>query len=71
MLLRVKSRLGFTGVLEALGVTRGSLHNYLSGVMWVLDCAVEKALRYLGERGFYEIVQDVGKTATRVSDIPL
>ena len=61
VLLRVKNKLGFTKALEALGIARGSLHNYLSGARRVPDEVVERAFRYLDEREFYEIVQGVDR----------
>jgi len=61
ILLRVKEKLGFTKILEALGIAKGSLHNYLHGVRRIPDKIVEKTLRYLDEREFYEIVQGVDR----------
>jgi hypothetical protein len=37
ILERVKSELGFNKTLEALGITRGSLYNYLNGVRRIPD----------------------------------
>jgi intergrase/recombinase len=56
ILQRVKDRLGFNGAIEALGIAKGSLHNYLNGVRRVPDEVVSKALRYLDEKDFNEIV---------------
>jgi intergrase/recombinase len=56
---RVKSKLGFGKTLEALGIARGSLHNYLNGLRKVPDNVVYKALQYLEEREFNEMVQGV------------
>ena len=61
ILLRVKSKLGFTRALKVLGVARGSLHNYLTGARRVPDYVVENALRYLDEREFNEIVRGLDK----------
>jgi len=47
--LRVKNKLSFTKVLEALGVARGSLHSYLS------------RLSNTSMREFYEIMQGVNR----------
>jgi hypothetical protein len=58
---RVKRKLGFTRALEALGISRGSLHNYLHGVRRVPDEVVYKALQYLEEREFNKIVQGVDR----------
>jgi len=60
-LLRVKNKLSFTKALEALGIARGSLHNYLGGARQVPGEIVERALKYLDEREFYEIVQCVDR----------
>jgi len=37
ILERVKSKLGFNKTLEALGITRSSLYNYLNGVRRIPD----------------------------------
>jgi len=50
ILLRVKSKLGFTRILEALGVSKGSLYNYVQGVRSVSDNVVLRALQYLDEK---------------------
>jgi len=59
ILERVKRKLGFTKTLEVLGIVRGSLHNYLHGFRTVPDNVVYKALQYLEEGEFNEIVQYV------------
>jgi len=56
ILERVKGKLGFKGVLEALGIARGSLYNYLHGIRRVPDEVISKALQYIDEREFNEIV---------------
>jgi intergrase/recombinase len=56
ILQRVKDRLGFNGAIEALGIARGSMHNYLNGVRRIPDEVVSKALRYIDEKDFNEIV---------------
>ena len=61
ILLRVKEKLGFTKALEALGIAKSSLHNYLHGVRRIPDDIVEKALRYLDEGEFNEVVQGVDR----------
>ncbi len=61
ILERVKKKLGFEKTLRALGITRGSLHNYLHGVRRVPDEVVYRALQYLEEREFNEIVQGVDR----------
>ena len=48
ILERVK-KLGFTKTLEVLGIAKGSLHKYLSGVRRIPDNVVYRALQYLKE----------------------
>jgi transcriptional regulator with XRE-family HTH domain len=45
ILERVKKKLRFEKTLRALGIARGSLHNYLHGFRTVPDSVVYKALR--------------------------
>jgi transcriptional regulator with XRE-family HTH domain len=54
---RVKDKLGYSGALEALGIARGSLSNYLHGIRRVPDDVIRKALQYLDEPEFNRIVQ--------------
>jgi intergrase/recombinase len=54
---RVKDKLGYGGALEALGIARGSLFNYLHGIRRVPDDVVRRALQYLDESEFNRIVQ--------------
>jgi intergrase/recombinase len=54
---RVKDKLGYGGALEALGIARGSLFNYLHGIRRVPDDVIRKALHYLDEPEFNRIVQ--------------
>jgi len=61
ILERVKKKLGFEKTLRALGIARGSLHNYLHGVRRVPDSVVYKALQYLEEAEFNEIVQGIDR----------
>jgi len=61
ILERVKKKLGFEKTLRALGIARGSLHNYLHGVRRVPDNVVYKALQYLEEAEFNEIVQGIDR----------
>jgi hypothetical protein len=61
ILERVKGKLGFEKTLRALGIVRGSLYNYLHGVRRVPDNVVYKALQYLGEAEFNEIVQGIDR----------
>jgi intergrase/recombinase len=61
ILERVKRKLGFEKTLRALGIARGSLHNYLHGLRTVPDNVVYRALQYLEEQEFNEIVQGVDR----------
>jgi len=61
ILSKVKEKLGFTKALEALGVAKSSLYNYLHGYRRIPNKVVENALRYLDEREFNEIVQGVDR----------
>jgi intergrase/recombinase len=61
ILERVKGKLGFTEALEALGIARGSLHNYLHGLRRVPDEVVRRALQHLEEREFNEVVQGLDR----------
>jgi Uncharacterized protein conserved in archaea len=61
ILERVKRRLGFTKTLEVLNIAKGSLHNYLQGIRKIPGKVVEKALRYLDEKEFNEIVQGIDR----------
>jgi intergrase/recombinase len=61
ILRRVKDKLGFNRVLEALGIARGSLHNYLHGVRRVPDDVVSRALQYLDEGEFNDVVHSLDR----------
>jgi hypothetical protein len=61
ILERVKHKLGFTKTLEALGIAKGSLYNYLHGVRRVPDNVVYRALQHLGESEFNEIVKGLDR----------
>jgi intergrase/recombinase len=58
---RVKKKLGFEKAPRALGIARGSLHNYLHGVRTVPGNVVYRALQYLEEQEFNEIVQGIDR----------
>ncbi|MFZ8782648.1 MAG: hypothetical protein ACO2OR_01490 [Desulfurococcaceae archaeon] len=58
---RVKRKLGFEKTPRALGIARGSLYNYLHGVRTVPDNVVYRALQYLEEQEFNEIVQGIDR----------
>ena len=64
ILERVKSKLRFNRTLEVLGISRGSLHNYLHGLRRVPDDVIYRALRYLEEWEFNEVVRGVDMLRT-------
>jgi hypothetical protein len=59
VLEKVKEKLGYNKTVEVLGISKGSLHNYLHGVRSIPDEVVQKALQYLTESEFREIVQGI------------
>jgi hypothetical protein len=61
ILERVKRKLGFTRALEAFGISRGSLYNYLHGLRRIPDEVVYRALQHLEEGEFNEIVKGVDR----------
>jgi len=61
ILERVKEKLGFTRALEVLDISKGAMHNYLHGIRRVPDEVVYKALQFLEEREFNEIVRGVDR----------
>jgi intergrase/recombinase len=61
ILEKVKRKLGYTKTLEVLGIARGSLHNYLQGIRRAPDNVVYKALQYLEEGEFNEIVKGIDR----------
>jgi len=61
ILERVKRKLGFEKTIRALGISRGSLYNYLHGFRTVPDNVVYRAFQYLEEGEFNEIVQGVDR----------
>jgi len=61
ILERVKQRLGFTRALEALGISKGAMYNYLHGLRRVPDEVVYRALQHLEESEFNEIVKGVDR----------
>jgi intergrase/recombinase/predicted transcriptional regulator len=56
---KVREKLGYNKTAEVLDISKGALHNYLHGVRKISDEVVEKALQYLTESEFREIVQGV------------
>jgi len=61
ILRRVKEKLGFNKTFEALDIARGSLHNYLNGLRRIPDDVISKALQYLDEKEFNEIVAGIDR----------
>jgi hypothetical protein len=59
VLEKVKEKLGYNKTVEVLGISKGSLHNYLHGVRSIPYEVVQKALQYLTESEFREIVQGI------------
>jgi len=54
----VKSKLGFSGACEALGIAKSSLHRYLSGERRIPEDVVRRALQHLTRSEFESIVSD-------------
>jgi hypothetical protein len=59
ILEKVREKLGYNKTVEVLDISKGALHNYLHGVRRVPDEVVQKALQYLDESEFRDIVQGV------------
>jgi len=59
ILEKVKEKLGYNKTIEVLDISKGALHNYLHGIRRVPDEVVEKALQYLTESEFREVVQGI------------
>jgi len=59
ILEKVKDKLGYNKAVEVLDISKGSLHNYLHGVRSIPDEVIQKALQYLTESEFREVVQGV------------
>ena len=58
---RVKNKLGYNKTIEVLGISKGSLHNYLTGARRVPDEVVARALQFLDEREFNEICRSIDR----------
>jgi len=56
---KVREKLGYNKTAEVLDISKGALHNYLHGVRRVPDEVIQKALQYLTESEFREIVQGI------------
>jgi intergrase/recombinase len=61
ILRRVKEKLGFNKTVEILDISKGSLHNYLNGLRRIPDDVIFKALQYLDEKEFNEIVAGIDR----------
>jgi len=61
ILRRVKDKLGFNKTVEILDISKGSLHNYLNGFRRIPDDVISKALQYLDEKEFNEIVAGIDR----------
>jgi intergrase/recombinase len=61
ILRRVKEKLGFNKTVEILDIAKGSLHNYLNGIRRIPDDVISKALQYLDEKEFNEIVAGIDR----------
>jgi len=59
ILEKIKEKLGYNKTVEVLDISKGALHNYLHGIRKIPDEVVKKALQYLTESEFREIVQGV------------
>jgi intergrase/recombinase len=56
---KVRDKLGYNKAVEVLDISKGALHNYLHGVRRVPDEVVQKALQYLTESEFREVVRGI------------
>ena len=56
---KVRDKLGYNKTVEVLDISKGALHNYLHGIRRIPDEVIQKALQYLTESEFREIVQGV------------
>ena len=61
ILRRVKEKLGFNRTVEILDISKGSLHNYLNAFRRIPDDVISKALQYLDEKEFNEIVAGIDR----------
>jgi hypothetical protein len=61
IILEWVKKFGFTKTLEVLSIAKGSLHKYLSGVRRIPDNVVYRALQYLEEGEFDDVVKGVDR----------
>jgi intergrase/recombinase len=59
ILEKVKNKLGFNEAIKVLDISKGSMHNYLHGIRRIPDDVIYKALQYLEEKEFNEIVKGI------------
>jgi len=59
ILEKVKNKLGFNEAIKILDISKGSMHNYLHGIRRIPDDVVYKALKFLEEKEFNEIVKGI------------
>jgi intergrase/recombinase len=56
---KVREKLGYNKTVEVLDISKGALHNYLHGIRRIPDEVIQKALQYLTESEFKEVVQGI------------
>jgi len=61
ILRRVKERLGFNKTVDILDISKGSFHNCLNGLRKIPDDVIFKALQYLDEKEFNDIVTGIDR----------
>ena len=61
ILEKVKNKLGFNEAIKVLDISKGSMHNYLHGIRRIPDEVVYKALNYISESEFNEIIGGIEK----------
>ena len=61
ILERVKNKLGYNRAIEVLDISKGALHNYLTGARRVPDEVISRALRFLDEKEFNEICRSIDR----------
>ncbi len=61
ILQRVKDKLGYNKTIKALDISKGAMFNYLHGLRKIPDEVISKALPYLSESEFREIVTNIDR----------
>jgi hypothetical protein len=59
ILEKVREKLGYNKTAEVLDISKGALYNYLHGIRRIPDEVIQKALQYLTESEFKEVVQGI------------